>query len=95
MKKASLIILILLFVLYHPGDAQTSQFPPDSKPASTNVQNAQYPRIDTQSRVTFRINAPDAQKVQIDLTKKFHSMAHERLTWRRPLHEFAQLLFNN
>ena len=33
--------------------------------------DAEYPRIDAQSRVTFRIKAPDAQKVQIDLGKKF------------------------
>ena len=43
----------------------------DSKPASTNVPGAEYPRIDSQSRVTFRFKAPDAQKVQIDLGKKF------------------------
>jgi len=43
----------------------------DSKPASTNVPGAEYPKIDSQSRVTFRFKAPDAQKVQIDLGKKF------------------------
>ena len=46
--------------------------PPDSpepdasfQPASTNVPQAQYPCIDAQRRVKFRINAPGAQKVQI------------------------------
>lgn len=41
--------------------------PPDSsfQPASTNVPQAEYPRIDAQRRVEFRIKAPDAQKVQI------------------------------
>src|SRR5262245_52687660 len=37
----------------------------DSKPAVSNVMNAQYPRIYPDSRVTFRINAPNAQKVQL------------------------------
>jgi len=48
-----------------------AQMVDDSKPASTNVPNAEYPKIDSQSRVTFRFKAPDAQKVQIDLGKKF------------------------
>jgi enterochelin esterase-like enzyme len=37
----------------------------DSKPAASNVMNAQYPRVHTDGRVSFRVNAPTAQKVQI------------------------------
>ena len=37
----------------------------DSRPASTNVLNAQYPRIYPDGRVTFRLPAPNAQKVQL------------------------------
>jgi enterochelin esterase family protein len=37
----------------------------DSKPASSNVLNAQYPRVHADGRVTFRITAPNAQKVQL------------------------------
>ncbi len=37
----------------------------DSKPAASNVLNAQYPRVHTDGRVTFRITAPAAQKVQL------------------------------
>jgi len=36
-----------------------------SRPASTNVPDAEYPRIDDQRRVHFRIKAPDAKRVQI------------------------------
>lgn len=39
--------------------------PDDSKPASTNVNNAAYPRIHPDLRVTFRLKAPDARKVQV------------------------------
>lgn len=35
------------------------------RPASTNVPDAEYPRIDDQGRVQFRIKATDAQRVQI------------------------------
>jgi enterochelin esterase-like enzyme len=40
-------------------------------PASTNIRNAKYPQILPDNRVIFRIKAPDAQKVQIDLAKKY------------------------
>ncbi len=40
-------------------------------PASTNVRTAKYPQILPDNRVMFRLKAPDAQKVQIDLGKKY------------------------
>ena len=42
--------------------AQTAD---DSRPAVSNVPGAPYPRIHPDRSVTFRINAPNAQKVQI------------------------------
>jgi enterochelin esterase-like enzyme len=39
----------------------------DGVPASTNVPGTQYPRIDSQLRATFRVNAPNAQSVRISL----------------------------
>ena len=39
--------------------------------ATSNVRSARYPRIVGGSRALFRIKAPDAQKVQIDLGKKY------------------------
>ena len=40
-------------------------------PASTNVRSARYPQVLPDNRVSFRISAPGAQKVQIDLAKKY------------------------
>jgi enterochelin esterase-like enzyme len=37
----------------------------DSKPATSNVPGAQFPRIHSDLRVTFRVEAPGAQKVQV------------------------------
>jgi enterochelin esterase-like enzyme len=37
----------------------------ESKPASTNIGNSGYPRIHSDLRVTFKLKAPDAKKVQI------------------------------
>ena len=38
----------------------------DFQPASSNVPDAQYPRVDSQSRVEVRIKAPDANKVKVN-----------------------------
>ena len=40
-----------------------SPTPADGVPAPTNIRGQQYPRIHPDLRVTFRIKAPDAQKV--------------------------------
>ena len=37
----------------------------DSRPASSNVLGAEYPRVHADTRVTFRLKAPGAQKVQV------------------------------
>ncbi|RFS18135.1 alpha/beta hydrolase-fold protein [Emticicia sp. C21] len=40
-------------------------------PAASNIRNAKYPQILPDNRVVFRVKAPEAQKVQIDLGKKY------------------------
>jgi enterochelin esterase-like enzyme len=59
-------------LLFKPVDS--SKFPQYSllgTPASTNVRGAKYPQIMPDNSVKFRIKAPDAQKVQIDLGRKY------------------------
>lgn len=41
------------------------------KKAPLNVRSAQYPRLLPDNRMEFKIKAPDAKKVQIDLGKKY------------------------
>ena len=36
----------------------------DTRPATSNVPRAEYPRVQPDGRVTFRLKAPDARKVQ-------------------------------
>jgi hypothetical protein len=38
----------------------------DFKPATSNVLDAQYPRVDSNSRVQIRFKAPDATKVRVN-----------------------------
>jgi len=40
-------------------------------PASSNIRSARYPQILPDNKVMFKIKAPDAQKVQVDLGKKY------------------------
>ena len=44
--------------------AQTAQ---DAHPASSNVMGAQYPKVTTDLRGMFRLPAPDAQKVEVNV----------------------------
>lgn len=59
-------------LLFKPLDKSTfNKYSILGLPLSTNVRNAKYPQILPDSRVMFKIKAPDAQKVQIDLGKKY------------------------
>ncbi|HEV8505885.1 MAG TPA: alpha/beta hydrolase-fold protein [Chitinophagaceae bacterium] len=59
-------------LIFKPVDTSAfSKYPVVRAPASTNVRWAQYPQISADHRVTFRVKAPDAQKMQIDLGKKY------------------------
>jgi len=58
--------------LFKPVDQSSfSKYTLLGTPASTNVRNAEYPQILPDHRVKFRLEAPDAQNVQIDLGKKY------------------------
>jgi len=59
-------------LIFKPVDvSKFNQYSLAGLTASTNVRNAKYPQILPDNRVIFRIKAPDAQKVQIDLVKKY------------------------
>jgi len=60
--RLAFIIFALALIPFGVGWAQSKD---DSVPASTNVPNAEYPRIHPDLRVTFRVSAPEAKKVQI------------------------------
>ena len=58
--------------LFKPVDQSIfTQFNNIGRPATTNIPGLQYPQILPDNRVNFRIKAPDAQKLQIDLLKKY------------------------
>lgn len=50
-------------------------------PPSTNVRGVKYPQILPDSRAIFRVKAPDAQKVQLDLAKKYDMVKNSEGIW--------------
>ncbi len=61
-KQAALGLLFSLASTWSYGQGQG---------ASTNIRSAAYPQVLPNSRVVFRLKAGDAQKVQVDLGKKY------------------------
>src|SRR4051812_50174728 len=76
------LVGLLPVLLAPPQDAK----PAEGTPASTNIRGAEYPRILDDLRVTFRIKAPDAQKVEFgffDNTRYAGSFAERTSTRNR------------
>jgi enterochelin esterase family protein len=61
--KRLVIAMALLACLAALASAQESA---DFRPASTNVWDAQYPRVDSKGRVEVRLKAPEATKVRLN-----------------------------
>jgi enterochelin esterase-like enzyme len=55
---------LLPLLLAAAPDPSEGPKPAESIPAPTNIQGKEYPRIHTDLRVTFRLKAPDAKKVE-------------------------------
>jgi len=69
-------------LLFKPVDESTfDQFTLVGVPASTNVRTARYPKIFPDGSAVFRIKAPDAQKVQIDLVRKYDLVKNSEGIW--------------
>lgn len=74
MKNISLMIVAVVFFLQ--AYAQDNGIP-----ATTNIQGKEYPKILPDNRVVFRVEAPMAQKLQIDLGKKYDMVKGENGFW--------------
>ena len=51
-------------------------------PAPTNIANARYPRILSDNKVIFQVNAPEAKNVQIDLGKLYDGQKDDKGIWK-------------
>ncbi len=53
----------------------------ESSPAPTNVAGAEYPRVTPDLRVIFRVKAPDAQKIEFDLGRRYPAVKDAEGFW--------------
>ena len=81
MKCGSTICLMAAFWLAGSPGARGDEPAGATIPATTNVRGAEYPRIHPDLRVTFRIKAPNAQKVEFNLGKRYVAEKAEDGTW--------------
>ena len=81
MPKPLAVVLVVLFSIPVWGFSQTGEPPEGSRPATTNVRGAEYPRVLPDLRVIFQIKAPDARSVQIDLGKIYDMKRNAEGVW--------------
>src|SRR5690606_6611696 len=74
MKK--IFIVLISFIAFFESHAQDN-----AVSASTNIQGQEYPKILPDNRVIFRVKAPEAQKLQIDLGKKYDMIKSDDGFW--------------
>lgn len=79
--KRKLFILLLLSILCSQLCMAQSTESSDAKPATSNIPGLEYPKIDKNLRATFRINAPDVQKLQVDLGKRYDMVRDNKGVW--------------
>lgn len=63
MSIAKFFLGAVLSLVFHAAGAAAG---PDGAPAPSNVNNADYPRIHPDLRVTFRLKAPNAKEVKLE-----------------------------
>ena len=83
MKNLTRLFCIPLLFCFE-AEAQNNITSPDtagSLSAATNVRGAHYPLILPNHHVMFRIKAPEAQRVQIDLVKKYDLVKSDDGFW--------------
>ncbi len=69
-------------LLFKPVDVTTFvRIDNAGRPAESNVRSAKYPQVLPDGRAIFRIKAPDAQKVQLDLVRKYDMAKNSEGIW--------------
>ncbi len=84
MKKHAVILMLLLTIFGSFSIAQTDQsaIVEDFKPSSVNQPGKEYPQVNSEGRVRVRIEAPEANKVQLDIgAVKYDLVKDENGVW--------------
>lgn len=80
-RKPGFLFLILYFTTVQGAFSQASNIPEGSVPAPTNIRPNDCPCIFKDHRVHFRIAAPEAGRVQVDLGKIYDMQRDEKGIW--------------
>ncbi len=84
MKKPLLLILLIILSISEICFSQTNQTSvvEDFKPSATTQQGKQYPQVNSEGRVRTSISAPEAKKVQLDISAvKYDLVKDENGVW--------------
>jgi enterochelin esterase-like enzyme len=69
-------------LLFKPVDvASFDKISMAGTPAESNIRSAKYPQMLPDGRAIFRIKAPEAQKIQLDLGKKYDMVKNAEGVW--------------
>jgi len=71
-------VTLLILTAISSSQAQSAD---EGIPASSNIRGQQYPRIDSELRCTFRLNAPDARTVRLHLDKDYDMVRDDEGVW--------------
>jgi len=72
----------VLSLLFKPVDtASFNKIGNVGRPAESNIRSARYPQILPNGRAVFRVKAPEAQKLQLDLGKKYDMVKNGEGVW--------------
>ncbi len=77
MKNALLIVLLLAGILNSYAQTDVGK----ARPAETNIRSSRYPLILENGRVVFRLKAPDANFVKVDIGKKYDMAKNADGVW--------------
>ena len=69
MKTKLSLLALTLILCVQVCVAQTNEPADDWKPSAANIAGQEYPRINSERRAQFRIKAPDAKEVSVNIGK--------------------------
>ena len=81
MRTAIALAIVLPILGGLPAWAQIDAQADDSQPAASNIAGQSYPRIHADLRATFRLKAPEAQKVRVHVDKDYDLQRDDQGVW--------------
>jgi enterochelin esterase family protein len=81
MKSKLTLFALISLSLFRSGLAQDVAWKDDWKPSAANIADQEYPKINSERRAQFRIKAPDAKDVSVNIGKPLTITKGEDGVW--------------